>query len=70
MSEATTTGLVEMVWLLGVVKSSGVVLLAQSPARRSKGKSSLVMPISTFEASPVNISMDAFWAFQPNRVTV
>src|SRR5579864_6585280 len=36
----------------------------------SLGKSSLVTPISTFDASPANISNDLFCAFQPKRVMV
>src|SRR5437016_11005821 len=75
MSDATTLGICWVVAGVGVVKSSGVALLVQlvplfSGASLSNGKSSLVTPISTFEASPANISKDEFWAFHPKRVMV
>src|ERR1700688_2944635 len=40
------------------------------PQDFSLGKSSLVTPISTFDASPANIIKDLFCAFQPKRVMV
>ena len=40
--------------------------MAHPPFVRSLLNSSLVMPSSTLEASPANINMDLFCAFQPN----
>jgi len=48
----------------------GVPTGGVAPQVRSFGKSSLVMPISTFSASPAKMSSDLFWAFQPKRVIV
>src|SRR6478609_12204438 len=58
------------VGMMTCVLSSGVKLVAQPPVVLSLVKSSLVMPISTLEASPENISIDLFCAFQPNLVMV
>src|ERR1041385_6495346 len=58
------------VGMITCVLSSGVELPAHPELVLSLVKSSLVMPISTLEASPENISMDLFCAFQPNLVMV
>src|SRR5262249_6366466 len=55
-----------MTWAL----SSGVGLVAHPPLVRSLVNSWWGIPISRLEASPENISMDLFCAFQPNLVMV
>ena len=53
------------------VLSSGSGLVAHPvPGTFSILKSSLVIPNSTFAASPAKSSSDLFWAFHPNFVTV